>query len=142
MNKERAAAARAAPPENGSASRLTTGIVSLSENTSRGQDAATFNQSYLGDPRVTIIHRMDEAGFDDPPVSTGDLVVGDRRVKPTDRCLVIAVIGGLRVVRLFSTDGRRQFLCSGNEACETLEVTGRRDVEILAAVVSVIPVIP
>jgi SOS-response transcriptional repressor LexA len=85
---------------------------------------------------------VDETGFNDPPVSVGDLVVGDSRVKPIDRCLVIAVIGGMRVIRLFSTDGGRQFLHTGNEACETLEITGRPDVEILAAVVSVIPVIP
>lgn len=141
MNKERAAAIRAVRPDKGNEARLVTGLVSRSWSTPIVQNEVTFNQGHL-DPAVTIIHRVDEAGFDDPPVSTGDLVVGDRRVKPTDRCLVIAVIRGLRVVRHFSADGGRQFLHSGDEACETLEVTGRRDVEILAAVVSVIPVIP
>jgi SOS-response transcriptional repressor LexA len=142
MTKERAAAARAVPPENSNTSLLMTGLSPISGNTSTVQNDVTLNQVYLGDPGVTIIHRVDGSGFDDPPVSVGDLVVGDRRVKPIDRCLVIAVIGGMRVVRLFSTDGGHQFLHSGSEACETLEITSRRDVEILAAVVSIIPVIP
>ncbi len=142
MTKKRAAVARAVLTENGSASHPTTGTVSVSGDRSRGQNGMTLNQVYLGDPGVTILHRVDGAGFDDPPVSVGDLVVGDRRVKPSDCCLVIAVIGGMRVVRLFSTDGGRQFLHCGDEACGKLEITGRQDVEILAAVVSVIPIIP
>jgi SOS-response transcriptional repressor LexA len=101
-----------------------------------------LNPEYLDDPEMTIILRMDEPGFNEPHVSRGDLVIADRRVKPDDGCLVVAMLGGGMVVRRFSISGGVAFLCAGDGSCERTEGTGGGRPEILAAVVSVIPVEP
>lgn len=94
-----------------------------------------LNPGYLGNPEVTIIHRLEQPVFDEPRVSAGDIVIGDRRVKPGDGSLVIAVVGGELVVRRFSASGEQEFLCDGDGSCEM-----EGGAEILAAIVSVIPI--
>jgi SOS-response transcriptional repressor LexA len=100
-----------------------------------------LDTTHLGDPRSTIIHRVGAPGFEDPRVSAGDLVVADRAVRPDDGDLVIAVIGGEKVVRLFRVSAGREYLLAGGEAGGGVEVSSDARVEILASVVSVIPII-
>lgn len=100
-----------------------------------------INSDYLAGPEVTIIHRVDEPGFREPRVSAGDLVVADRRVKPDDGSLVVAMIDGKKSVILFTARGGREYLHrAGENGSESLEVIGNARIEILASVVSVIPV--
>lgn len=103
----------------------------------RDEGELELNPGYLGDPGATIICRVEQPGFDEPHVSAGDIVIADRRVKPSDGSLVIAVVGGELVVRRFSTSGGHEFLCDGEGSCEL-----KGGIEILAAIVSVIPVTP
>ena len=103
----------------------------------RDEGELELNPGYLGDPKVTIIHRVEQPGFDEPRVSAGDIVIADRRVKPGDGSLVIAQVGGELVVRRFSTSGGHEFLCDDEGSCEM-----EGGAEILAAIVSVIPITP
>lgn len=103
----------------------------------RDEGELEFNLGYLGDPRATIICHLEQPGFDEPHVSAGDIVIADRRVKPGDGSLVIVQVGGELVVRRFSTSGGHEFLCDGEGSCELKGGT-----EILAAIVSIIPVTP
>lgn len=103
-------------------------------------ESLVLDTTHLGDPRSTIIHRVGAPGLDDPRVSAGDLVVADRAVRPEDGDLVIAVIAGEKVIRLFRVSGGREYLLAGGEYCD-VEVTGDARVKILASVVSVIPVV-
>lgn len=95
-----------------------------------------LNPANLGDPNSTIIHRVASPGFEDLRVSVGDLVVADRRVPASSGSLVIAMIGGEMAVRRFS--GR--YLFAGDGSRQTLNSAGGARVEVLATVVSVIPV--
>lgn len=103
----------------------------------RDEGELELNPGYLGDPEVTIICHVEQPGFDEPRVSAGDIVIADRRVKPSDGSLVIVVVGGELVVRRFTASGGHEFLCAGDGSCEL-----KRGTEILAAIVSVIPVTP
>jgi SOS-response transcriptional repressor LexA len=96
-----------------------------------------FNANYLDDPEVTIILRIGWPGFDEPCVVEGDLVIADRRVRPDDRSLVVAAVGGEMVVRRYSVSEGVELLCAPDGSCERAEAA-----EILATVVAVIPVTP
>jgi SOS-response transcriptional repressor LexA len=96
-----------------------------------------LNPDYLTGPEVTIVLRMGGPGFDEPGVAEGDLVIADRRVKPGDGSLVIALIRGETTVRRFSVSEGLELLRAPDGSCERAEAA-----EILATVVSVIPVRP
>ncbi len=101
-----------------------------------------INSVYLAGPETTIIHRVDEPGFHKPRVCAGDLVVADRRVTPRQGSLVIASIEGERIVGLLTARGGREYLQRpGENGNEDQEITDDSRIEILASVVSVIPVI-
>jgi len=113
------------------------GLQSLSE-----EAGLMMNSCYLGDPSVTIIHRVDQPSFRTPRVARGDLVIADRRVKPVHGSLVIATINGEKFVRRLLMSGGHESLYAGGDSCEVIKVTEGSQVEILATIVSVIPVIP
>jgi DNA polymerase V len=133
MTKSRVVATRARPDV---ANRLTT------TNLSRDEIGLELNPGYLDDPEITIIIRMEQPGFEDLRVSLGDLVIGDRRVTPGDGSLVIAMAGGKMVVRRFSISEGGAFLCAGAGTRGRTKITDTGQTEILATVVSVIPVAP
>ncbi len=115
---------------------------SMTTNLLRDETGLELNPGYLNDPEITIIIRADQSGFEEMRVSAGDLVIGDHSVMPGDGSLVIAMAGGKRVVRRFSISEGGVFLCAGDGSCERTEVTDNGQTEILATVVSVIPVEP
>jgi SOS-response transcriptional repressor LexA len=94
-----------------------------------------LNPDYLNTPEATIMLRMGRHGFEEPRVAEGDLVVADRRMKPDDGSLVVAVIGGETGVLRYSISEGLELLCAPDGSCEQIGVA-----EILATVVSVIPV--
>ena len=106
------------------------------ERTPPDAESVGLNTAYLGDPDSTIIHRVAASGFEDLRVSAGDLVIADRRVPASSGSLVIAMIEGEMAVRRFS--GR--YLFAGDGSRQTLNGAGGSRVEVLATVVSVIPV--
>jgi SOS-response transcriptional repressor LexA len=103
----------------------------------RDEGGLEFYPGYFDTPEVTIILRMGRPGFDEPLVAEGDLVIADRRVKPDDGSLVIAVVGGESVVRRFSRSEGGERLYTPDGSCERAGAA-----EILATVVSLIPVSP
>lgn len=103
----------------------------------RAEGVFELNPDYLAAPEVTVILRMGQPGFDEPHVAEGDLVIADRRVKPVEGSLVIASVRGDTVVRRFSVSGELELLRTPDGSCERAEAA-----EILATVVSVIPVTP
>ena len=133
MTKSRVVATRA---RLDIANRLTT------TNLSREETGLELNPGYLDDPEITIIIRVDQPGFEEMRISEGDLVIGDRRVKPDDGSLVIAMVAGKMVIRRFSASEGGDFLCAGDSTRGWTKVTGNVQSEILATVVSVIPVAP
>lgn len=96
-----------------------------------------FNPGYLDAPEMMIILRVGQPGFDEPRVAEGDLVIADRRVKPDDGSLVIAVVGGESVVRRLSLSEGGERLYAPEGSCERAGAA-----EVLATVVSLIPVSP
>lgn len=131
MTKSRAVATRA---------KLEIGNRVTTATLSRDETGLELNPGYLDEPDIAIIIRVDQPGFEDLKVSEGDLVIGDRRVSPGDGSLVIAMAGGKRVVRRFSISEGSAFLCAGDGTRGRTKVTGNVQSEILATVVSVIPV--
>jgi SOS-response transcriptional repressor LexA len=133
MTKSRAVATRA---------KLEIGNRVTTTTLSRDETGLELNPGYLDDPEITIIIRVDQPGFEEMRISEGDLVIGDRRVTPGDGSLVIAMAGGKRVVRRFSISAGVGYLCAGDGTRGRTKVTGTGQSEILATVVSVIPVAP
>ena len=131
MTRRRAAANRA---------KLNTVARGTVDWSSSEQIGLEINSVYLAGPETTIIHRVDEPGFREPRVCAGDLVVADRRVKPDNGSLVVAMIEGERLVTLFTARGGREYLQrAGEHGSEALDVTDNARIKILASVVSVIP---
>lgn len=112
------------------------------ESTPGGKGEPVLNTAFLGDPRATILHRVGRDRFKVPPVSEGDILVADRRLKPEDGDLVIALVDGERVVRLFSESKGRRYLRTGAEPRASTELTDDSRAAVVAVVVSLIPVIP
>jgi len=133
MTKSRAVATRA---------KLEIGNPLTTTTPSRDETGLELNPGYLDDPEITIIIRVEQPGFEELRISEGDLVIGDRRVRPGDGSLVIAMAGGKRVVRQFSISEGGAFLCAGAGTRGRTKITGNVQSEILATVVSVIPVAP
>jgi SOS-response transcriptional repressor LexA len=103
----------------------------------RDEGGLELNPDYLNAPEVTIILRMGRHGFDEPRVAEGDLVVADRRVKPDDGSLVVAVMRGKTDVLRYAISDGLELLFTPEGSCKRAGVA-----EILATVVSVIPVTP
>lgn len=103
----------------------------------RDEGVFELNPDYLAAPEVTVILRMGRPGFDEPRVAEGDLVIADRRVKPVEGSLVIASVCGDTAVRRFSVSRGLELLRTPDGSCERAGAA-----EILATVVSVIPVTP
>jgi DNA polymerase V len=141
MSKPRTTATRAKLDIAALRERVSRPFGRTADSTSCEESGLELNSAYLDNPEVTIIHRMNQPGLDEPHVCEGDLLVADRRVKPVNGSLVIALIDGEIVVRLFSVSGGRQYLRAGGKTSCDVEVTGGARIEILASVVSVIPVI-
>jgi len=137
MTKSRTVAAKSRPEVANRFTRLGTTRGRPPIRTAHDENRLEFSLGLLDDPGMTIILRMRRPGFDEPRVAEGDLVIADRRVKPDDGNLVIAVVGGESVVRRFSTSEEVELLSAPDGSCER---TGAA--EILATVVSVIPVTP
>ena len=132
MTRRRAAATRA---------KLNTVAHATFDGSLSEETGLEINSVYLAGPETTIIHRVDGPGFRKPRVCEGDLVVADRRVTPRQGCLVIAVIEGERTVgRLTARGGRAYLQCPIEKGKEDQELTDDSGIEILASVVSVIPV--
>jgi SOS-response transcriptional repressor LexA len=133
MTKSRAVATRA---------KLEIGNRVTTTTLSRDETGLELNPGYLDDPEITIIIRVEQPGFEEMRISVGDLVIGDRRVKPDDGSLVIAMATGKTVIRRFSASEGGAFLCVGDGTRGWTKITGNVQSQILATVVSVIPVVP
>lgn len=118
----------AAHPLSAAHARLPTGRA-------RDEGRLELNPDYLNAPEATIMLRVGRHGFDEPRVAEGDLVVADRRMKPDDGSLVVAVVGGETGVLRYSISEGLELLYAPDGSCERVGAA-----EILATVVSVIPV--
>jgi DNA polymerase V len=74
----------------------------------------------------------------DAGIHTGDILVVDRSLTPTDRKIVVAMIDGEFTVKRFrSTDGK-VFLEAANEKFPKIEVSGDQELVVWGVVAFVI----
>jgi DNA polymerase V len=88
--------------------------------------AATFFVRAVGDSMIN-------AG-----IHSGDLLIVDRALEPTDGNIVIAGLDGEFTVKRFKKMGEKVLLAAENSGYETIEVTGERDFAIWGVVTAVI----
>ena len=97
-----------------------------------------LNEHLVRHPAATFFVRVEGSSMIEAGIHSGDLLIVDRALEPTDRRIVIAVInGGMTVKRIRKLNGRL-YLMPENKNFQPIEVSEESDFQIWGVVTSVI----
>ncbi len=97
-----------------------------------------LNEYLIKHPAATIFVKAPDDSMIKAGIFTGDILIVDRSIKPTDKKVVIALIDGEFSVRRVSKIKGRVFLISENENYKPIQVDPETDCEIWGIVTNVI----
>ena len=100
-----------------------------------------LNRRLFKDTSAMLMHRVEGDEFENVGIHDGYLLIADRAAEPLDGQLVIATVGGRRVVRLFEQKGGRKFLTAGGGDDRPVELRDDEEASVLAVVTHMIPTI-
>ena len=116
--------------------RLPAGFPSPADDYLEGK--LDLNRHLIKHPAATFFVRVTGDSMIGAGIHSGDLLVVDRSLEPTDRNVVVAVLDGeLTVKRLFKQNGVLRLLPE-NLNYQPIEITAQQTIEIWGVVTSVI----
>ena len=97
-----------------------------------------LNEELIRNPASTFFVRVKGESMRDAGIHTGDILVVDRSLTPSDRRIVVAMIDGEFTVKRFRTLEGKVFLEAANEKFPRIELSGDQELVVWGVVAFVI----
>jgi DNA polymerase V len=97
-----------------------------------------LNEELIQHPAATFFVRVKGESMQDAGIQSGDILVVDRSLAPTDRKIVVAMIDGEFTVKRFRNQDGRIFLEAANDQFPKIEVSGDQELVVWGVVSFVI----
>ena len=97
-----------------------------------------LNEELVRHPAATFFVRVKGESMLDAGIQSGDILVVDRSLTPTDRKIVVAMIDGEFTVKRFRNQEGRIFLEAANEQFPAMEISGDQELVVWGVVSFVI----
>jgi DNA polymerase V len=97
-----------------------------------------LNEELIRNPAATFLVRVKGESMRDAGIHSGDILVVDRSVTPTDRQIVVAMIDGEFTVKRFRKQNGRITLEAANDSFAPIEVGEDQELTIWGAVTYII----
>jgi len=97
-----------------------------------------LNEELIQHPAATFFVRVKGESMHDAGIQSGDILVVDRSLAPTDRKIVVAMIDGEFTVKRFRNQEGRIFLEAANDRFPKIEVSGDQELVVWGVVSFVI----
>ena len=97
-----------------------------------------LNEELIQHPAATFFVREKGESMHDAGIQSGDILVVDRSLAPTDRKIVVAMIDGEFTVKRFRNQDGRIFLEAANDQFPKIEVSGDQELVVWGVVSFVI----
>jgi DNA polymerase V len=97
-----------------------------------------LNEELIQHPAATFFVRVKGESMHDAGIQSGDILVVDRSLAPTDRKIVVAMIDGEFTVKRFRNQEGRIFLEAANDQFPRIEVSGDQELVVWGVVSFVI----
>ena len=97
-----------------------------------------LNEELIQHPAATFFVRAKGESMHDAGIQSGDILVVDRSLAPTDRKIVVAMIDGEFTVKRFRNQEGRIFLEAANDQFPKIEVSGDQELVVWGVVSFVI----
>lgn len=97
-----------------------------------------LNEELIQHPAATFFVRVKGESMHDAGIQSGDILVVDRSLAPTDRKIVVAMIDGEFTVKRFRNQEGRIFLEAANDQFRKIEVSGDQELVVWGVVSFVI----
>jgi DNA polymerase V len=97
-----------------------------------------LNEELIQHPAATFFVRVKGESMHDAGIQSGDILVVDRSLAPTDRKIVVAMIDGEFTVKRFRNQDGRIFLEAANDQFPRIEVSGDQELVVWGVVSFVI----
>jgi len=93
-----------------------------------------LNEELIRNPAATFLVRVKGDSMRDAGIHSGDVLIVDKSLTPTDRKIVVAMIDGNFTVKRFRKRGGQVFLEAENPEFSPLEVTEGQELSIFGVV--------
>jgi len=97
-----------------------------------------LNEELVRHPASTFFVRVKGDSMRDAGIQTGDILVVDRSLTPSDRKIVVAMVDGEFTVKRFRQAGGKVFLEAANENFPRIELSGNQELVVWGVVAFVI----
>lgn len=97
-----------------------------------------LNEELIRNPAATFLVRVKGESMRDAGIHTGDTLIVDKSVSPSDRQIVVAMIDGEFTVKRFRKVNGRVFLEAANDSFAPIEVGENQELTIWGAVTYII----
>ena len=97
-----------------------------------------LNEELIRNPAATFLIRVQGESMRDAGIHSGDTLIVDKSVTPTDRKIVVAMIDGNFTVKRFRKTNERIFLEAANTSFAPIEVVEEQGLTIWGAVTYII----
>ena len=97
-----------------------------------------LNEELIQHPAATFFVRVKGESMHDAGIQSGDILVVDRSLAPTDRKIVVAMIDGEFTIKRFRNQDGRIFLEAANDQFPKIEVSGDQELVVWGVVSFVI----
>ena len=97
-----------------------------------------LNEELIQHPAATFFVRVKGESMHDAGIQSGDILVVDRSLDPTDRKIVVAMIDGEFTVKRFRNQDGRIFLEAANDQFPKIEISGDQELVVWGVVSFVI----
>jgi len=97
-----------------------------------------LNEELIQHPAATFFVRVKGESMHDAGIQSGDILVVDRSLAPTDRKIVVAMVDGEFTVKRFRNQDGRIFLEAANDQFPKIEISGDQELVVWGVVSFVI----
>lgn len=97
-----------------------------------------LNEELVRHPASTFFVRVKGDSMRDAGIQTGDILVVDRSLPPSDRKIVVAMVDGEFTVKRFRQAGGKVFLEAANENFPRIELFGNQELVVWGVVAFII----
>ena len=97
-----------------------------------------LNEELIRNPAATFLVRVEGETMRDAGIHSGDVLIVDKSLTPTDRKIVVAMIDGNFTVKRFRKRGGQVFLEAENPSFPPIEVTEGQELSIFGVVAYII----
>jgi len=97
-----------------------------------------LNEELIRNPTATFLVRVKGESMRDAGIHSGDTLIVDKSVTPSDRQIVVAMIDGEFTVKRFRKANGRIFLEAANDSFSPIEVGENQELTIWGAVTYII----